>query len=124
MTSNQSGQEKLVSNITELSQSFCWSSELYRYFSFSVFAVVQNPPKYDDVICEQPLNTFDFPTINEDYRRKKYCYTYGMNTFAYSRTALVKKNVCTSEDDKVLYKENHYMSEMHFLPNPGKNKIL
>ena len=46
-----------------------------------------------------------------------------MSAFAYSRTALVKKNVCTSEDDKVLYKENHYMSEMHFLPNPGEQKF-
>ena len=46
-------------------------------------------------------NITDFPTINEDYRGKKYCIAYGLSAFAYSRTALVKKNVCNSEEDKV-----------------------
>ena len=47
------------------------------------------------------INHFDFPTINEDYRGKKYCYAYGLSAFAYSRTALVKKNVCNPAEDKV-----------------------
>merc|ERR1712126_283194 len=74
---------------------------------------------FPNILKNKYINTFDFPTINEDYRGKKYCYTYGMSAFAYSRTALVKKDVCTSKEDKVWYKENHYMSEMHFLPKPG-----
>merc|ERR1719228_580831 len=41
-----------------------------------------------------------------------------MSAFAYSRTAIVKKNVCNAKDDKVYYLEDHYMSEMNFLPNP------
>ena len=79
--------------------------------------------------------TSDFPTINENYRGKKYCYTYGVSSFSVSRHALVKKNLCNSEEDKVrltkerilstlitkvLYRENHYMSEMQFLPRPGE----
>jgi carotenoid cleavage dioxygenase-like enzyme len=31
---------------------------------------------------------------------------------------LVKKNVCDATKDKVLYTENHYTSELRFLPNP------
>jgi len=76
---------------------------------------------FPNIIQNKFVNTFDFPTINEDYRGKKYCYAYGVSAFGLSRIALVKKNVCTSEDDKVLYRENHYMSEMHFLPKPGGN---
>ena len=65
------------------------------------------------------INTFDFPTINEAFRGKKYCFIYGVSSFAYSRTALVKKNVCDSDDDKVYFVENNYMSEMQFLPSPS-----
>merc|ERR1719427_1941514 len=74
---------------------------------------------FPNTINSRFINHFDFPTINEDYRGKAYCYTYGVSAYAYSRTALVKKNVCNSEEDKVWYTENHYMSEMHFLPSPG-----
>jgi len=74
---------------------------------------------FQNTINSKFINNFDFPTINEDYRGRKYCITYGLSAFSYSRTALVKKNVCNSAEDKVLYKENHYMSEMHFLPRPG-----
>ena len=41
--------------------------------------------------------------INEDYRGKKFCYTYGMSAFAYSRKALVKKNVCTREQSYLMF---------------------
>ena len=43
----------------------------------------------------------DLPTINEDYRGKRYCIIYGLSAFAYSRIALVKKNVCNAKEDKV-----------------------
>jgi len=66
------------------------------------------------------INNFDFPTINEDYRGLPYCIVYGWSAIDYSRMALVKKNVCDSQKDKVFYIENHYSSEMHFLPNPKK----
>jgi len=74
---------------------------------------------FPNTINSRYINTFDFPTINEAYRGKKYCYVYGVSAFAYSRTALVKKNVCNPDDDKVYYLEDHYMTEMHFLPNPA-----
>ena len=56
---------------------------------------------FPNTIGSKFINTFDFPTINEKFRGKKYCITYGWSAFAYSRTALVKKNVCNAEEDKV-----------------------
>ena len=47
------------------------------------------------------INKFDFPIINEQYRGKNYCVLYGVSAYAYSRTALVKKNLCNPEKDKV-----------------------
>ena len=46
------------------------------------------------LLCNRFINQFDFPVINERYRGKRYCVTYGWSAFDYSRTALVKKNVC------------------------------
>ena len=39
--------------------------------------------------------------LNEEYRGKKYCITYGVTAIGYSRVALVKKNICDSDQDKV-----------------------
>jgi len=74
---------------------------------------------FPNTINNKHIDKFDFPTINENHRGKRYCYTYGVSSCSISRHALVKKNLCNSEEDKVLYRENHYMSEMQFLPNPG-----
>ena len=76
--------------------------------------------KFPNTINNTFINNFDFPTINEDYRGMAYCITYGWSAMDYSRMALVKKNVCDSSKDKVFYIEDHYSSEMHFLPNPEK----
>ena len=56
---------------------------------------------FPNTINSKFINTFDFPTINEAYRGKKYCITYGVTAVAYSRVALVKKNLCDSDLDKV-----------------------
>ena len=56
---------------------------------------------FPNTINSKFINTFDFPTINEEYRGKKYCITYGVTAIAYSRVALVKKNICDSDQDKV-----------------------
>ena len=56
---------------------------------------------FQNAINSRFINHFDFPMINENYRGKKYCYVYGLSAFAYSRTALVKKNVCNPAEDKV-----------------------
>ena len=50
---------------------------------------------------------------------KKYCFAYGVSMYGYSRTALVKKDVCSSGGDKVWYLEDHYAAEMTFIPNPN-----
>ena len=43
---------------------------------------------------------------------------YGLSVFDYSRTALVKKNACDASNDRVLYIENHYATEMYFIADP------
>jgi len=73
---------------------------------------------FPNIINSEFVNTFDFPMINEAYRGKSYCFLYGLSAFAYTRMALVKKNMCDSSQDKVWSRPNHYPSEMHFLPNP------
>jgi len=75
---------------------------------------------FPNTIKNKFINNFDFPTINEDYRGLPYCIVYGWSALDYSRTALVKKNLCDSTKDKVFYLEDHYTSEMHFLPEPNK----
>ena len=79
--------------------------------------------EFPNTINSKFINNFDFPTINEEYRGKKYCITYGMAAFAYSRVAVVKKNVCDPDKDEVFYRENHYFGETHFLPTPGLTLI-
>jgi len=74
---------------------------------------------FPNTIDSRFINSFDFPTINEGYRGVRYCVVYGWSAIDYSRQALVKKNVCDSTKDQVYYVENHYTSEMHFLPRPG-----
>jgi len=74
---------------------------------------------FDNTIGSRFINQFDFPVINERYRGKRYCVTYGWSAFDYSRTALVKKNVCDSTQDKVWYVENHYSTEPWFMERPG-----
>jgi carotenoid cleavage dioxygenase-like enzyme len=64
------------------------------------------------------VQMFDFPVINEQYRGKQYCYVYAVSQVDYTRTALVKKHVCDdSTGDKIWYKENHYVTEVWFLPS-------
>jgi len=75
---------------------------------------------FPNTIKNSFINNFDFPTINEDYRGLPYCIVYGWSAMDYSRMSLVKKNTCDSTLDKVFYIEDHYSSEMHFLPNPEK----
>ena len=75
---------------------------------------------FPNTIKSKFINSFDFPTINEEYRGREYCIIYGWSAIDYSRMALVKKSVCDSTKDKVFYLEDHYSSEMHFLANPEK----
>jgi len=92
--------------------------EIVRY-KIDLKAGAVTTSNFPNTINSRYINTFDFPMINEAYRGKKYCYIYGVSAFAYSRTALIKKNVCNSEEDKVYFVENHYMSETSFMPNPA-----
>ena len=56
---------------------------------------------FPNTINSKFINNFDFPTINEPHRGKQYCIIYGVSAYGYSRTALIKKNVCNSHEDKV-----------------------
>lgn len=66
------------------------------------------------------ITTFDFPTINEAFRGRRYCYAYGVVAIDYAFNAIVKKSLCqdAAEKDKVHRIENHYYSEANFIANP------
>ena len=49
------------------------------------------------------INQFDFPLINPEYEGKPYCYAYGQAIVETFRQYLVKKNICDSSQDKVVY---------------------
>jgi carotenoid cleavage dioxygenase-like enzyme len=68
------------------------------------------------------VNMLDFPKINEEYRGLEYCYLYAESIVDYTRTAIVKKNVCDPSKDVVWYKENHYVSEVWFFPTPASER--
>jgi carotenoid cleavage dioxygenase-like enzyme len=101
--------------------STCADKEFTRY-TINMASGNVGVTEFPNTLGSRYINKFDFPTINEDYRGKKYCIMYGVSAFSYSRTALVKKNVCDSSKDKVLYLENHYTTEMSFVPNPAGDK--
>ena len=65
------------------------------------------------------IDTFDFPTINEAYRGRRYCFAYGVIMLDYSRHQLVKRSLCDSSKDKTFGLVNHYYSEMNFVANPN-----
>jgi len=66
------------------------------------------------------ITTFDFPTINEKFRGRRYCYAYGVVAIDYAFNALVKKSLCDDapEKDRVYRVPNHYYSEANFVANP------
>ena len=70
-------------------------------FTINVEKEIVEKSTFPNTIGSKFINTFDFPTINEEYRGRKYCIVYGMSAIAYSRVALVKKNLCHSDEDKV-----------------------
>ena len=74
---------------------------------------------YNNKVGSVFVNMLDFPIINENYRGKPYCYLFATSLIEYTRTALVKKDLCGNELDKVWYMENHYVTESWFFPTPG-----
>ncbi|XP_045191017.2 beta,beta-carotene 15,15'-dioxygenase-like [Mercenaria mercenaria] len=71
------------------------------------------------------VNAFDFPTINENYRSKKYCYSYGI-AYNYDHKdflhmAIVKKDFC-SGNDKTYTQAGEYLAEPYFIPAPGGSR--
>ena len=69
------------------------------------------------------INRLDFPTINENFRSKRYCYTYGI-VYNYDQKdqmnmAVVKKDVCTGKNEKAWYSPGKYLNEAWFQPRPG-----
>ena len=69
------------------------------------------------------INRLDFPTINENFRSKKYCYTYGI-VYNYDfkdflNMAIVKKDVCAGKNEKTWYQPGKYFNEAWFQPRPG-----
>ena len=82
-------------------------------------AVVQEfPTTSEKHIIEQ----LEYPTINENYRFKKYCFIFGISFNVdhkdFLNMAIVKKNVCTG-NDTYWYLPNKYYNEAWFEPRPG-----
>ena len=76
------------------------------------------------VMTSVPLaNTLDMPTINENYRYRKYCYIYGIvlksDNVNLSHISLVKKDTCTNSGDKSWFVKHHYPVEAWFVAHPG-----
>lgn len=67
-------------------------------------------------------NKFDFPTINENYRSKPHCYTYGVvyNTDKkdFLHTAIVKKDLCHGVNEFSWSTPGKYLAEAYFVPTP------
>jgi len=108
-------------NSTSWDTSTCGAHEVTRY-TFDLETGLVSSSTFDNLLQGSSLarfvNKFDMAVINELYRGREYCVIYGWSSFDYSRNALVKKNVCDSSKDKVLYWENHYPTEMYFLADP------
>ena len=68
-------------------------------------------PSYTDIHYASQLS---LPTINENYRFKKYCNAYGlvplMDNVNYANMSIVKKEKRNSTDRSWLIK-NHYLTE-------------
>ena len=67
-----------------------------------------------DVLSMYPYaSTLDFPTINENYGFKNYCYVYGevyaVNSTDFLDMVLVKKDICTGgKEDKAWYRSGSF----------------
>ena len=65
----------------------------------------------------------NWPTINENYRSRKYCFVYGIalkaDNMTYSNMSLVKKDLCGNSTDKAWFLKNHYLNEAWFVSTPG-----
>ncbi|XP_050418492.2 beta,beta-carotene 15,15'-dioxygenase-like [Patella vulgata] len=64
----------------------------------------------------------DMPTINENYRARRYCFVYGIvlkkDNINLSHISIVKRDMCRKGRDKALFMKYHYPSEAWFVPNP------
>jgi len=67
----------------------------------------------------------DFPTINENYRGRRYCFLYGI-AYNYDHKdflhmALVKKDLCGGKDLSYV-QAGQYLNEAFFVPRPGSTQ--
>ena len=88
--------------------------------------------RYTIDLKNKTIEKFDFPnvkpnmevpTINENYRSKKYCYIYGVmfnyDLKDYTHIAIGKQDICNSSvSDKSFYIPNHYPTEAWFVLFP------
>lgn len=69
------------------------------------------------------INYIETPCINENFRHKKYCYAYGVvnqiDGKSFSKTALVKKDVCGTNQDGAWSVDGHFPVEMWFIASPN-----
>ncbi|CAI9742275.1 beta-carotene 15,15' [Octopus vulgaris] len=99
-----------------------FSAQIRRYI-FNVQNKTSKVHTFSRPSNETFLTRFDFPTINENYRSKPYCFLYGVALRAIDNNltsiALIKKDVCEKGRDKYYYKTGVYVSEAIFVPTPN-----
>lgn len=73
-----------------------------------------------------PVDHFDFPQINDNFRFRHYCYVYGVSLRSDKQNLacirLVKKDLCGGHEDKYVDLPNHYFHEPHFVARPNSSK--
>lgn len=71
----------------------------------------------------ETVSNMDMPAINERYRHKSYCYTWGLvlkaDNIHLDNVTLVKKDLCRKGRDKMWGIPGHIPSEPWFVPKPG-----
>merc|ERR1711892_1581692 len=107
-----------IANPPEENSDNVTSSESFTRYIIDVEKQSVTPQGFDSPEEFPQFNQFDFPTINEKYRGKSYCWVYGWVALDYSRHTLIKRNVCGQGGEKMFSLEDQYYGEASFVANP------
>jgi len=107
-----------IANPPEETSANVTSSESFTRYIIDVEKQSVTPQGFDSPEEFPQFNQFDFPTINENYRGKSYCWVYGWVALDYSRHTLIKRNVCGQGGEKMFSLEDQYYGEASFVANP------
>ena len=99
-----------------------WAQKIRR-FSINVASKTVQIRSFPDTPGFEHCNRFDFPIINPGFLYHKNCYVYGIapkiDGINWSAMAIIKKDLCRAGQDRAWAREDHYPSEVKFVPNPN-----